>query len=353
MSELLDKLAPPGYQKPNLGAIYEAIDALISELSEDELQAIFNIFPLFASDDALTDHAAALRIPKFSYDTTETFRARVAAAAYFLEREGSRGSVKEGLNEIVIGRYELREQFLKLFVGVDDMTDEDRSRVREYLEATIDPNILLTIADLFAFIENSSVTESLNKAIVFDSADAVLGGWRYDGRLRFDHGKSEYFDGSRKYGGVITHTGYSSKKGTIDTSAYAASAYNGSRRYGSSIKYDGFQGITGRPLPSVAAHYDSADDILNMAGRHQLTDQVVIAIRYDGRFIYSGINYGAEVPVAVDPAMQMTTVRRRRYDGRLQYAFSTYGGALSYNGQKSYFDGPGYHGDVRVAEGVL
>lgn len=352
MSELLDSLNPPGRRKKNLGAIYDAIDELVTGLSDTGLAAARDAFPLLARTAALSDHGTALGIPQFTYDTDETYRARVAAASFFLERQGSREIVAAGLEDIVADRYELREQFLRLWVGVEDMTDEDRARVREYLDATLDPNVALTIADLFEFIEKSEISESCIPAVVADSAEAILGGRRYDGRLRYDNGQEELFAGGKLFDGSTRFNGCSVLQGTRGSVAKASAFYMGYLGYDGAASFDALEKVSAPALPSGAAVFDNEEDSLLVHAAHTMSENAEVALFYDGHLVYSGFNYGASPPSVVDPGMSLKAIKHRHYDGRMVYAFRKYSGVTKYNGQETYFSGPGYHGDEVVAEEV-
>lgn len=95
------------------------------------------------------------------HDRGDEYRDRVASASFFLTRAGERSYVMSQLEAHFGVRYLLTEQFLQLYIKILDLSDEDRVWVLECLDSTLDPNILLTVAEWFHFIDTVPMDETL------------------------------------------------------------------------------------------------------------------------------------------------------------------------------------------------
>ena len=55
MIDLLEKLRPPGYDKPNRKAVYRVIARSVGVLSDDARRVLYAFFPAMASSKELAD----------------------------------------------------------------------------------------------------------------------------------------------------------------------------------------------------------------------------------------------------------------------------------------------------------
>lgn len=164
MTTLLKGLSPPGLGKKNAGAIYRAIDTAIASFEEDGLEAASDFFPFLARPAALERHIDSLGIPRFDFDTEAERRERAAAAGFYLDRQGERGTVKEALDAIVPSRYQLIEYPFagfrigfsqlgsaaigggtRLFVKVRGLTPAEQAKIEAFLDASLDPDIEINV----------------------------------------------------------------------------------------------------------------------------------------------------------------------------------------------------------------
>jgi hypothetical protein len=61
-------------------------------------------------------------------------------------------------------RYLLTEAFLELYIRIPDLSDADRPRVLAFSDSASDPNILLTVAGRFHFIDAMLMDGALGMA---------------------------------------------------------------------------------------------------------------------------------------------------------------------------------------------
>jgi len=160
VQDVIDKLRPPGHTKKNRSTLYRLIGRVTARMAADGQKSLEAFFPLTASNDDVARHGAALSIPRFPFDTDAAYQDRVSAAAYYLERQGMRGFVKEFLDQLIPGRYSLLEYpkigfrvgysplgasplggGFRLYVKVRDMTTQEEDWIYTFLDTSLDPDI--------------------------------------------------------------------------------------------------------------------------------------------------------------------------------------------------------------------
>lgn len=197
MRNLLKKMAPPGVEKTNLGRLYKVIAELGTSAADDATRVFRNFFPYLSDSKALAAHGKALSIPRYSNDTDESYRKRVATALFYIRQRGTRGFFKAAISQRFESRgFELIEEFLHLTVKVLDMTEADRAWLYEFLEAELDPNILIALVDWFKWVERFEMQEDLALSVLPSFLDAWHWGLTLDGQILLDHGKGVALDGS-------------------------------------------------------------------------------------------------------------------------------------------------------------
>jgi hypothetical protein len=196
MKELIHKINPPSILKPNRGALFSVIGKVFDQVNGDALKAFNAHFPYLSDMEKLAQHGKALSIPRVSYDTDEEYRKRVTAAAFYLANSGERFYTISQLKEHFGDRYILNEQFLHISLKVLDLTDADRKWLREFLDGSLNPNILIAMAELFDFSDTLVMQEAPQVSLIKKEQDVYTNGLRYDGRIKYDHGKEITYNGS-------------------------------------------------------------------------------------------------------------------------------------------------------------
>ena len=363
MKEVIQKVNPPGLLKPNRGALFSTIGTVFEQVQKDSEKAFNAHFPYLADMQKLMQHGKSLSIPRFSYDSDDEYRKRVAAAAFFYTNAGGRAYTIHQLREHFGDRYTLIEEFLRVHVKVLDFTDEDKTWLRNFFDLTLDPNILIALTEWFDFTEVVTLGDIPRITAVRKDRDVYPRGLRYDGRIKYDHGKEIRFDGSGTYNGTWNYSNIIPKKGTVSEFVKIAEPYNGVRTYGGEIVYSGETEVWAPENIRNPATYGGGkdDDTLAIQGKQQLADQAELYPTYDGRLTYGGaITYGGTRPGMVDESQVKITQRMALTDalestdersiiGMGKKDQDIYPGGLRYDGRIKYDHGiaPRFDGLVR------
>lgn len=350
---ITEVVAPPGVEKKNRGALFSVLGRVFGVVRSDAQKALFARYPYLCDESVLDKHGKALFVPRLPGDSLEEYRQRVAAASYFLSKEGERAYVKGQLTEHFGDRYLLTEEFLQVYVKVLNLSDADRMWLWSFLDGTLNPNIELTIADWFRYVERVVLGEYARVSVVTKERDVYPRGLRYNGRIRHDHGIRQKFNGTGSYGGSWLYNLFHSANGTSLDEVAIPEHYQGSRTYGSEIAYAGSSSLfVPMQLPTPVTYNSAGGDVLRALLDLSLSDRATIVTYYDGRLVYQGLTYGGEQDTMIDTSMPLEIRRHRRFDGRMHYWCSPYDGQLRHAGVQEYFDGVPYAGDEFYREEV-
>ncbi|MDR2516221.1 MAG: hypothetical protein LBC88_02435 [Spirochaetaceae bacterium] len=189
---------PPGIQKKNRLSLFSAIGEIANRVRADALRAFNAHFPYLADEKKLEEHGNALLIPRLIDDTPKEYRDRVTAASFFLMRAGERAYIIGQLRAHFGDRYVVSEDFLRLYVKILEINDSDRAWVFDFLDSLLDPNISLTVADWFRFVEQILITEHHDISVKKRLLDfyPYRGTLRYDGRFLCDQGEEMLCNGA-------------------------------------------------------------------------------------------------------------------------------------------------------------
>jgi hypothetical protein len=364
MKEIIHKINPPGILKPNRGSLFSAIGKIFDRVNSDALKAFNAHFPYLSDLEKLGQHGAALSIPRVSYDTDEEYRKRVTAAAFYFAHAGDRTYTVSQLKEHFGERYIINEEFLQISLKVVDLTDADKKWLREFLDGTLDPNIVIAMAELFDFSDTVLIQESPEVSLVKKEQDVYTNGLRYDGRIKYDHGKEITYNGDGTYHGAWKYNQFIPQKGTVSDSIRILESYTGSRTYGGEILYSG-DALLYAPMdtPNPASYGDGNDDALDIQVGIPISDTAALEPHYDGRLRCDGqITYGGIQPSMVDDVDLAITNRVSHTDtaeiaeqsppmDMKKNELDVYPGGLRYDGRINYdhgqvvrFDGTGTYG---------
>lgn len=220
MSEIDDLISktitPIGIQKKNRRSIFKTIGEVGEKIKEDALKAFNAHFPYLADEKKLEEHGTALLIPHLLQDGKEEFRNRVTTASFFLSKAGERGYILSQLEAHFQGRYILSEEFLKVYIKILDLSDDDRQWVQQFLDELLNPVITLTVAEWFKYVETITVTETEKTVVKKNGVDFFpFDCLRYDGRFLCDQGEEILCDGKRKCTGSMPCERFIYKRGTV------------------------------------------------------------------------------------------------------------------------------------------
>ncbi len=167
MKDTIEKLNPPGYSKKGRKAIYSIIGRIAKIIRKDAEQVLFNFFPLAADMDSVHAHGEAFMIPRFPSDTDEVYRERVATAALYLERLGMRIHIREFLEALIPGRFNIIEYpkdgfrigysrlgyavlggGARFLLKVKNLTEDERKNLYVFLDMSLDPDIQINIVSV-------------------------------------------------------------------------------------------------------------------------------------------------------------------------------------------------------------
>ncbi len=354
MKEWIEKnIAPPGITKKNRGAVFSVIGKTFGVVKDDALKSFYAHFPYLSDGKKLAQHGKALFVPRLSHDSDDEYRKRVATASFYHARAGERSYNLEQLTEHFGSRYLLTEEFLQIYVKILDLNDEDRLWVMSFLDETLNPNISLTIADWFKFVENIAMYDRPAVAVVQKDRDVYPSGLRYDGRILHDHGREIFHDGTGRHSGAWAYSQFEPTEGTVSDLIRIPENYQGSRLYGGEIEHSGDALLLSPLAVAVPATYTSARaDVLEARAAMSLEDRAEIDAYYDGRLLHEGIRYGEGQESIIDTTMALQVRNHWRFNGRAEHYCRPYEGLISYNGAAVYFDGRTYSGDQIQTEEV-
>ena len=200
---------PPGMNKPNKGALFEIIGSIGGRVNADARRAFNAHFPYLADSEKLAEHGKALLIPRLADDTEKEYRDRVTTASFFLTRAGERGYITEQLNAHFGGRYIVSEEFLGVYVKVRGLAPADRRWLLQFLDELINPNVKLSVAEWFHYIDKFVWREHLCMSAGINSRDTFNDrSVRLNGRVKLDgHTKNAVVKRRPKLDGTLALNG--------------------------------------------------------------------------------------------------------------------------------------------------
>jgi hypothetical protein len=287
--------------------------------------------------EKLKEHADALLIPEISYDSEEELRERVSTASFYLAKAGERGYIHEQLTAHFGDRHIVSEDFLNVYIKVTDLDDKDRAWTMNLLDGLLDPNIAMTVAEWFRFIEYVLI-------------DVFQRGLRCDGRFLCDQGKATLCDGSLKCDGSWTCEDFQLAKGTVYNTILASIFPNGAYRCDGAFDCSGYikiydpMAIAG-PITPV----DDFEDRLEMGSELDLLeDRAGVTPVCDGAWNCDGSNLA---PMIGAP-MKLQIITPMRCDGSRTPSYSACDGTWVCDGSHNCFDGWYCSGDLITEEAV-
>jgi hypothetical protein len=282
---------PPGIDKKNRGSLFSAIGRVFGIVRNDAQKAFNAHFPYLCDPQKLREHGKSLRIPEIPYDTEEEYRARVATASFYLMRAGERGYILEQLTAHFEDRYVVSDEFLNVYIKILDLEDEDRAWVMSFLDGVLDPNIAMTVAEWFNFIENVVMEDSQQLSVMRNDADIFGSGLCCDGRFYCDQGIEIFCDGTRFCDDSWSCDYYEPVRGNISDTILTPSYLDGTFFCDGSVKCSGFLEIYSPIYIPGIPLFDNEEEVFEShITISPMEDKAMIDAACDGDFLCDGRN---------------------------------------------------------------
>jgi hypothetical protein len=342
---------PVGLEKKDRGSLYSLIARVFGRVRDDAHTAVKAHFPFLANEEKLREHGKALYIPHITGDTPEEYRRRVSTASFFLSRAGERSYILEQMETHFGGRFTLKEEFLQVLVKITGLTDDDRRWVLDFLDSILDPNIALTVAEWFHFVEYLVLQEEQRYTLWKSDTDMFRYGLCHDRRFLCDQGKATLCNGDLVCDGSWNCEDFIPARGTIFDTVLAPVFPNGAYRCDGSFDCSGYIPIYDPgdfPGPIFPADV-LADTLVMQMGTERFEDVIRLNPICDGAWTCDGSNLA---PMA-DAPMAIRVIRPMRCDGSRTPSCSVCDGSWRCDGTYARFDGWYCSGDLQEEEVVL
>lgn len=352
MKEWIRKtIDPPGMEKKNRGSLFSLIGRVFGIVKNDAVKAFNAFFPYLCDSQKLREHGLSLSVPELPFDSETEYRDRVSTASFYLMRAGERAYIHEQLRAHFGEQYLLKEEFLRVYINIPDLNDEDRQWVRSLLDGLLDPNISLTVAEWFRFIDNLTIQETLDIRVRRKDEDVFPPDTLcYDGRMYCDQGREILCNGDWVCDGEVNCERFIPARGTTSDYLRREICADGSWTCNGEKDCKGYGEqfapleILGFLLPGGGCH-DNFAASLNL---EPMEDQMVIRAFCNGSWNCDGSN----VKPMIDTPMRLRITKELRCNGVKTPSCSICDGSIICDGSYEGYDGLFYIGDI-IQEEVL
>jgi hypothetical protein len=323
---------PPGIEKKNRGSIFSAIGKVFETVRRDAEKAFKAHFPYLADLQTLRKHGKSLGIPEFPYDSEDEFRERVSAASFFLARAGERAYILDQMRGHFGDEFVLQEDFLKVYMNIAEMSEEDRIWVHSLLDELLDPNISMLISEWFHFIDEMPMSEVLTMRARRRDIDSFAGIFLCNGRFYCNQGKEIICDGTWVCDGSVKCVRFAQAIGTILDFYLEGIFANGQRICDGSFNCSGYEEVFA-PVTITHPVLLSSEFGENFAATlfmEPMQDQMLIA----------------------DGPMKLRIIKELHCNGVKSPSCSKCDGSIICDGSYTGYDGLFYSGDL-IQEEVL
>ena len=293
---------PPGMEKKNRSSLFSLIGRIFGIVRDDAVKAFYAFFPYLSDSEKLKEHANSLLIPEIPYDTEDELRERVSTASFYLARAGERGYILEQLTAHFGDRYIIRDEFLNVYVKILDLEDEDLAWIMGFLDGILDPNIAMTIAEWFNFVENVVMQESQQLGVMRNDIDIFNSGLCCDGRFYCDQGIDILCDGTRFCNDSWRCDYYEAVRGIISDTILTPSYIDGTFFCDGSVKCSGFLEIYSPiNLPGIPLFDNEEEAFEAQITLSPMEDNAMIDATCDGDLLCDGRNLDSmiDAPMAI------------------------------------------------------
>ena len=344
---------PPGIEKKNRGSIFSAIGRIFEIVRKDAEKAFKAHFPFLADPSTLRKHGKSLSIPEFPYDSEDEYRERVSAASFFLARSGERAYILDQLCGHFGDEFVLQEEFLRVYMNIAEMSEEDRVWVHSLFDELLDPNIALTISEWLHLIDKMPISEKLSMRVRRTDADAFGGDYFVcNGRFYCDHGRELLCDDTWLCDGSVKCDGYIPVIGDVSDFIIEEIIANGHRTCNGAWVCSGVDEIYSpiekltKPLTLSGGLEESLNINFSM---EPMEDRMRVEFICDGSFLCNGTNTDS----IADGPLTIRIIKPLKCDGTKTPWAMVCDGSIVCDGTYSDFDGPYYSGDVLISEEVI
>jgi hypothetical protein len=352
MKEWIKKnIDPPGMEKKNRGSVFSLIGRVFGKVRDDAIKAFNAFFPYLSDSQKLREHGDSLSVPEIPHDSEEEYRDRVSTASFYLMRAGERAYIKEQLYSHFGEEFLLREEFLEVYINIPDLNDEDRQWVRGLLDGLLDPNISLTVAEWFHYIDAMTMQETLDIRVKRHDIDSYPPySLRYDGRIFCDQGRENLCDGSWICDGSMDCERYVPFRGTTSDYLRRENLCDGSWFCDGEIDCKGYCEIFS-PLEVPGFLFPSngvVDEFSATLTLDPREDRMMIRAICDGSWLCDGSNTQS----VIDAPMKLRIIREFHCNGVHTPSCAVCDGTIICDGSYTGYDGLFCSGDI-IQEEVL
>ena len=342
---------PPGIEKKNRGSLFSVIGRVFESVKNDAEKAFKAHFPYLADMTVLHRHGKSLGIPELPNDSEEEYRERVSTASFFLSRAGERGYILEQMRRHFGENFVLKEEFLRLYLNIAEMSEADRGWVHSLLDELLNPNISLTIAEWFHFIEELPMNEIFTLRAKRKDSDSFGGQFVCNGQFYCDHGKEILCDGTWECNDTIHCDAYFPVIGTVSDYIIEEVIADGSRVCSGSFNCSGHEEVyspMGLTEPLMLSG-GMSESLLTTIAAEPFEDRMQVDFICNGSFLCNGTNTDS----IVDGPMTLRIIKELRCDGMHTPWALVCDGSIICDGSYSDCEGPYYSGDVIISEEVI
>jgi hypothetical protein len=352
MKDWIEKnIDPPGLEKKNRGALFSLIARVFGIVRNDAIKAFNAFFPYLADPEKLREHGKSLSVPELPFDTGEEYRDRVSTASFYLMRAGERAYIHEQLRAHFGETFLLKEEFLRVYINIPELAEDDREWVRSLLDGLLDPNISLTVAEWFHYIDTLTMGEELRVRATRTDIDSYPPySLRYDGRMYCDQGWEVLCNGEWTCGGLVNCDRFMPKRGTTSGYLRRENMCDGSFLCDERIDCQGWHEVFS-PLEVPGFLFPSsgcADAFSATLALEPLEDRMTIRAMCNGSFLCDGGNAKS----VIDAPMRLRIIRELRCNGVQAPSCGVCDGGITCDGSYTGYDGLFYSGDT-VQEEIL
>jgi len=341
---------PPGIDKKNRGSLFSFIARVFDIVRKDAIKAFNAFFPYLADSEKLREHGEALSIPEFPYDSEEEYRERVSAASFFLMKAGERGYILDQLHGRFGDHFVFKEDFLKVYFNIAELREDDRVWLHSLLDELLDPNIQLTVAEWFCYIDTMLMDDELVLRVQRNDVDSFVGRFICNGQFFCDQGTEIICDGSWLCDGTIKASRFMAIRGTVLDYILDGVYADGRRICNGDFDCSGYVTIfspdeTSDPVLPSSDFKDSFEARLVI---EPMGDQMQIYAICDGSFLCDGSNAKS----IADGPLHLRIIKQLHCDGLHTPSCSVCDGSIICDGSYTGYNGRFYAGD-QIYEEVL
>jgi hypothetical protein len=203
-------------------------------------------------------------------------------------------------------RYILSDEFLKVYVKIVDLEDEDRAWVYRFLDEMFNPNIELTVAEWFRIVETVVMKESQTLGVMRNDMDIFSTGLCCDGRFYCDQGIDIVCNDDRLCDGSWGCDYFEPAQGNISDTILTPSYLDGSFFCDGSVDCSGFLEIYSPIYIPGIIYFDNEEETFKShITLNPMEDRAIIDAACNGGMLCDGKNLDS----MIDAPMVIRVIR--------------------------------------------